>query len=256
MTLLPTLNRISKLATFLKSAREAETSTPGLVIVDENDFKDHQDEYRQLELELFPKDWKIHVSHAVGMGDKVREVWPLVKDSAWVNLINDDHYIVTKNWDVRLVKQLNGKNFVTCNDRWNAPARAAGATMISMPLLECLGWPIFPPQINHLGIDDVLERLGRATGVWRVDMSVVIEHQHVFKTGGTDETHKLTYGEGPWQNSPAHIDVVERMNSFMAQEFNPAVERIKKFANATNYFAKISKQDAAPNKAPVKELQV
>ena len=69
-------------------------------------------------------------------------------------------------------------------------------------------------------------------------MSVVVEHQHVFKTGGNDETHKLTYGEGPWQNSPAHQDVVARLNAFNQTELQPALEKIKKFSSVKNYFAR------------------
>lgn len=234
----------------MKSAVEAETSTPGIVIVDSQDYINNREAYVDLETTKFPKDWKIHVTEAVGMGDKIREVWGRVRDCAWVNILNDDHYIITKNWDTKLIKQLNGKNFVTCNDRYQAPARAAGATMFSMPLLEAVGWPIFPPQINHLAIDDVWEKLGRTTGVWRVDMQTVIEHRHIYKGAAMDDTHRLTYGEGPWQNSPAHVDVAQRMQIFLETEFPAAVERIKKFAGVQSYFARSEKP------IPVPEAQV
>ena len=242
MTLLPTLNRISKLTNFMKSAVEAKTSTPGMVIVDTDDYLLKQNDYLRLESELFPIDWKLRITKARGMGDKVREVWDSVRDHAWVNILNDDHYIVTPEWDLKLIKQLNGKNFITCNDGWNAPARAAGATIFSMPLLECVGWPIFPPQINHLGIDDCWERLGRTTGTWRVDMRVLIGHQHVFKGADNDETHKLTYGEGNWHGSPMQIDVQQRMDAFMQQEFQKAVDKIKAFSGVNNYFIKLNPQ--------------
>lgn len=244
MTLLPTLNRAAKLEKFMKSALTAKTSTPGMVIVDTDDYLQNQAEYLRLESELFPKDWKLQITKARGMGDKIREVWPLVRDKAWVALLNDDHYIVTPEWDVKTLKRLDGRNFVTTNDGWNAPARAAGLTMFSMPLLECVGWPIFPPQINHLGIDDVWERLGRATGTWRVAMEILVDHQHAFKNGSIDETHKLTYGAGPWINSPAHQDVAMRMEAFMQQEFQKAVEKIKAFSGVNNFFIKLNPQGA------------
>ena len=208
------------------------------MIVDKEDYLANQDAYLKLEAEIFPADWKLVISQARGMGDKVREQWGLVKDRAWCSLLNDDHLAVTPEWDIKLIKQLNGKNFVSCNDRWNAPARAAGCTMWSMALLECVGWPIFPRQINHLGIDDVWEQLGRTTGVWRVCMNTVVTHQHVFKGAELDETHKLTYGTGSWQGSPAQQDVQARMQTFMRDEFPGAVEKIKAFAGTYNYFVK------------------
>lgn len=243
MHLIPTLNRIQKLTDCLNSFKATGISTPGIVIVDREDMAQNIQGYDAIS-RILPDGWTIEVTHARGFGDKVREVWPQVRDKEWVSLMNDEHFAITPEWDKKLLRQLNGKNFLSCNDRWNAPARSAGCTMWSMPLLECVGWPIFPPQINHLGIDDVWEQLGRATGTWRVSMDIVIEHRHVFKGGELDETHKLTYGEGPWQNSPAHQDVVARLNLFMQQEFQPALEKIKKFSDVNSYFIKINPQGA------------
>jgi hypothetical protein len=251
--LLPTLNRIAKLKTFLASAIAAETTTPGLVIIDKSDYAANLTGYSELTM---PDGWELYISDSVGMGDKVREVWPKVRDGAWVSLLNDDHEIITPHWDTILIKQLNGKNFISCSDQWNAPARAAGATIWSMPLLEELGWPIFPPQINHLGVDDCFETLGRATGVWRVDMHVIVRHNHVYKGGVMDDTHKLTYGEGNWANSPAHIDVQQRFKAFMELEFPQAVEKIKKFSGVENYFVKSAKPKTPEEAAPQASGQV
>lgn len=247
MHLIPSLNRIKKLTECMDSFKATHISTPGIIIVDSDDLSQNVEAYDSVR-EHLPKGWSIRVTKARGFGDKVREIWPEVRDCEWVSLMNDEHYAITDEWDKKLIKQLTGKNFVSCNDRWNAPARSAGCTMWSMPLLEAVGWPIFPPQINHLGIDDVWEQLGRATGTWRVDMSVVIEHRHVFRGGEMDETHKLTYGEGPWNGSPAHQDVHARMQAFMAQEWPGAVERIKAFSGATNYFIKPNAQGAQLSK--------
>lgn len=243
MHLIPSLNRIKKLGECLDSFRATNVSTPGMILVDSDDMAANLEGYNSIR-EKLPRNWSIEITKARGMGDKVREIWPQVRDCEWVSLMNDEHYAITNEWDRQLIKQLTGKNFVSCNDRWNAPARAAGCTIWSMPLLECVGWPIFPPQINHLGIDDVWEALGRATGTWRVDMRVVVEHRHVFRGGEFDETHKLTYGEGPWNNSPAHQDVVARLQMFNQQEFGAAVEKIKQFANNYNYFIRLNPQGA------------
>ncbi len=237
MILLPTFNRIAKLKKFMQSARATETSTSGLVLIDREDYLEKQMDYLELESRHFPNGWKIKITDSRGMGAKVREVWPMVRDLAFVGILNDDHVCITKNWDTRLIKQLNGKNFVSCNDNWNAPARAAGATIWSMPILECVGWPIFPPQIEHLGIDDCWELLGRATGCWHVDMTVVIEHDHVLKGAENDETHKLIYGTVPWEKSPAAVDVNARLSLFIELEFKAAVSKINEFTKV-GYFEK------------------
>ncbi len=177
MILLPTLNRIAKLTVCVKSAVDAGTTVPALVLVDHDDYAANQAHYQKLENTAFPEGWRLCLTESRGMGAKVREVWPRVRALPFVGILNDDHKIITQNWDKRLIKQLNGKNFVSCQDNYTAPSRAAGATLWSMPLLECVNWPIFPPQIEHLGIDDCWELLGRATGCWRVDLSVVVEHQ-------------------------------------------------------------------------------
>lgn len=235
MILLPTYNRIEKLTAFMKSAIKAKTSTPGLVLIDREDYIANEKAYLKLEAEEFPYTFKIHVTESRGMGAKVREVWKRVRDCNFVGILNDDHIIITEEWDKKLTRRLNGKNFVSCNDRWCAPARAAGATFWSMPLLECVGWPIFPPQIEHLGIDDIWELIGRATGCWTVDMSIIIEHSHVLKGALNDETHKLTYGEGSWDNSPMQQDVAMRVQLFKELEFPQVLERVKAFIK-TDYF--------------------
>ncbi len=229
MLLVPTRRRLAKLRNFCDSAKKAKTSTPALLIVDKADYAENAEEYQAIEASA-PAKWKIAVTEAEGMGPKIREVWAAVEDCAWVAVLNDDHYIVTSEWDVRLLKQLNGHNFVTCGDRWNAPVRAAGATVFSMDLVKAWGFPLFPPEIDHLGIDDVWEMIGRNTGCWKIDMSVIIEHHHAYKNQDlVDETHKKIYGENQaWLGSPQHKDVVERVQKFIKETLPGAVERTKR----------------------------
>lgn len=233
MWLLPSLNRTKLLERFMKSAIETKTSTPGIVIIDKDDYLKNDEDYRTMESVLFPKNWKIHITDAVGMGPKVREVWDRVKDCDWVGILNDDHVCITPEWDVRLVKQLNGINFLTCDDNWNAPARAAGATVFSMPLMRAMGFPMFPPQVDHLGIDDVFESIGRATGCWDIDMAVTVEHKHAYRALKSmddfklvDDTHAKTYGRGPWGGSPQAQECEQRLKSFFEGEFKDVVNRV------------------------------
>lgn len=243
MILLPTLDRIKKLKTFMKSATDAKTSSPGMVLVDTNDYIKNEIEYRDMEAHHFPKGFKIHITEAKTMGGKCREIWPRVKDCDWVMIVNDDHFIVTPEWDKLLVGALNGKNFASSNDRWMSPMKAATATAWSMPLLNALGWPIYPPDLQHLFIDDAFEHLGRATGCWRICMNVIVEHHHVIKDPSiTDATHDKVYNQRSWDMDKAVFD------NFMKHDFAAAVERIKAL------------QDLVPNQStvptPIKPLEV
>ena len=168
-----------------------------------------------------PLSYSIVVTDAVKMGDKIREVWPQVKSKnpQWVNVLNDDHVIKTKHWDKILEKKLDGTNFVTCNDNWMSPRKAAGATMFSMELLDTVGWPIYPPGMQHLFIDDLWETIGYGTGCWQIDHSVTIEHNNQLKTPHLrDTTFFEVYGKGSdltknpmWQNDHAvYKNIVEK----------------------------------------------
>ena len=200
MTLLPTLNRTKLLERFLRSAIDFETSTPGMIIVDEIDWDKNKDKYENIEKTCLPQYWQFVKTKSIKMGDKIREVWPQVKstDASWVNILNDDHLIKTKFWDKKLVSKLDGTNFVTCNDGWMSPRKASGATMFSMPLLEAINVPIYLPGMLHLFIDDLWETIGRSTGCWDIDHSVLIEHHNQLKTPNErDQTFYAVYGKGP-----------------------------------------------------------
>ncbi len=224
MWLLPTLNRIKKLQTFLNSAIENETSTPGLILVDEKDLDAHVAEYSSLKM---PSNWDIFMTgDAITMGDKIRKVWPHLTNENWVGLLNDDHFIATKNWDQKLLKKLDGKNFIHANDNWRCPTIATTATVWSKPLLDCVDWPIYPPGLNHLYIDDLWTNLGKATGCWRPVMSVIVEHHHALKGEmEQDETFHKVYDDYFAGNS-RDTSVYEL---FMKHDFAPTVQKIKAF---------------------------
>ncbi len=230
MWLLPTLDRIEKLRHCLTTAKAAETTTPCLIMVDKNDWLKNEAGYLELK-DLFPNaDWDYRVTEAVSFGGKVRECWEEVKDCEWVGVLNDDFHFETKGWDNLLVAKLDGENFVSSNDRWNAPIRACTATVWSAGLLRAVGWPIFPPQIDHLHIDSIWEQLGRNTGCWRIAMNVVVEHRHVLKGAENDSTHRITYDEY-FRAQAAGVTPIEDQlfQQLMQTEFPQAVARIKAF---------------------------
>lgn len=234
MTLLPTLNRLKLLERFLDSAVACNTTSPGLVIVDGKDWEKNRLKYKALTM---PKGWEFFLSVGVKMGDKVREAWSSVmaSDAKWVNLLNDDHVIRTKNWDQILAARIDGTNFVTCQDGWMSPTKAAGATMFSVKLLETLGIPIYPPKMKHLFIDDFWETIGRGNGIWDIEHSVLIEHHNQLKTPTErDSTFYEVYGRNQdltqselWK----HDEQVYR--DYVRQEFLPIRDKIRKLRGMT-----------------------
>lgn len=195
ITLVPTLNRVKLLENFLKSVRDTETTTSGLILVDHNDFTANKEAYRNMNL---PREWTYQYTDAITMGDKIRETKDLWEKYDAINILNDDHEIKTKHWDKKLLKKVDGTNFVTCNDRWMSPRKAAGATVFSKKLLDAVGIPIYPPGMQHLFIDDLWEAIGRSTGCWDIDHSVVIEHHNQLKDpSARDSTFTKVYGSGP-----------------------------------------------------------
>lgn len=180
---------------------QAETTTPGRILIDQVDYKKNEAEYLNLPM---PDGWQLFgTGDNVSMGDKIRFALKWENDEkplSWVGVLNDDHYIITKGWDQRLVSQLDGTNFISTADRWTAPAKASGATIWSMGLLDAVGFSVYPDGMQHLFIDDLWETLGRATGCWKVDMHVVVEHRHALKDQTlVDETHQKVYSQKSWE---------------------------------------------------------
>lgn len=221
MWLQPTLNRVEKLRKFIESALAADTTTPGLILVDEEDWRANEAAYKSL-----PEipGWSFRITKAVSMGDKIREVFSEISQRNWVGILNDDHHIVTKNWDLKMLAKLDGRNFVSANDRWCAPRKATTATLFSMDLLKAVGWPIYPPGLRHLYIDDLWEILGKNTGCWRPVMSVIVEHHHVYAgKGEEDDTHRKVYGQKSWEEDTAVYQ------NFLNTELQATVEKIRAF---------------------------
>ncbi len=199
MWLLPSLRRPANLARFFAACNVTGTSTPGMVIVDRNDWNDHENHKGNLnayECLNEPPGWFIRIVDGVTQGDKIREVWDEVKDCAWIGLIGDDCIPETPNWDRLLVSELATAGIVSCNDGWQAPQRIANCWIIAGPLVRAVGY-IFPGDLDHLFVDDIWEALGSATGAWQCRMDVMVRHAHVMK-GETepDETHRAAYGAG------------------------------------------------------------
>lgn len=183
MWLLPSYQNPAGLRRFLNAAREMGTSTPGLVLLNEEDYRLHRETYDELKA-LMPPGWGYQVSSsATCLGDILREVWPQVRDLPWVGLVCDDQVPASSLWDVELLKSVQGWNVVSSNDGWQAPQRIHGAIVWSGPFLRAVGW-IFPPDLRHIFQDNIWEELGNEMGVWHRRMDVMVKHLHPAREPG------------------------------------------------------------------------
>lgn len=237
MWLLPTLDRIEKLTAFLKSYAAMECKTKGRVLIDEKDWEKNQGAYVGINNKLLPDGWAIEITKAVTMGGKIREYAPKAPDNTkFLGILNDDHVCASKNCLELLESKLDGKNFVSANDRRpQAFSFPVTATAWSVPLLKALGWPIYPPFLEHLYIDNLWHQLGIQTGCWRMVAGAVVLHDHILWNGKPqDETHKKVYGEefissGGAKRSEMYQRDEQNFKIFMQTEFHQAVAKIKEF---------------------------
>ncbi len=194
MWLLPSRRRIANLQRFFAAYNTTGGTTPGMVIVDHQDWADNNEAYLQIE-ETLPVNWHFAQTAGETQGDKLRELWPVLEGCAWLGLIGDDCVPETPGWDQLLVHELDCWNLVSCNDGWQAPKRLGNCWIMSGPLVRAVGY-IFPPGMHHLYVDNVWETIGNEAKCWSCRMDVMVRHLHVLKgEAEADETHDKVYGE-------------------------------------------------------------
>lgn len=206
--LLPTLNRVSLVKEFIDSFKEAEGTTPGLLLVDKADYALNEEAYQSL---ILPPGWGIMKTDAVSMGDKVREVWDFYKDLDWVGILNDDHRPRTKRFDQCILAQLKPHGIIGTNDGptpdkpWMAPGRLAGGIVFGGDVIRSLAY-FFPPGIKHLYSDNAWELLGSRAQCVQILMDVCVEHDHAYKNQKEDDTFKKVNSKESWESDKLAFD--------------------------------------------------
>lgn len=193
--LLPSRRRIQKLKIFFECSIYYGMTTPGVVLVQNDELLELKDQYNEI---LLPANWSILPTLSDGMGDKYREVWPAVKNMDWVGIGCDDLRPQTMNWDKTLLSHVTGKNIVSCNDGQQGNLRMSGITIFSGEVLRAMGY-IYPPNFWHTYVDNVWEDIGKMAKCWTYVDDVLIKHDHPFvnqqidPSKADDTTHK-SYG--------------------------------------------------------------
>ena len=222
--LLPSRGRPHALAKFMTAAIKHGVSTPGWVLI-------HESERELYEPVPLAPGWKLKVTQTHGMGDKFREIWPMVRNVDWLGWVVDDVVPMTDNWDTTLIGGLNGANVISCNDGARAPWRMC-CPVFSGDLLRAVGY-IYAPGFHHTYMDDAWEQIGVATGCWWVCMDVTLKHEDAFQTGREDATHKLSYGRNAEDQATYHAWRQNGMDAAVIAVFDlmkPVNEKIKEVA--------------------------
>lgn len=188
---LPTRRRTGRLAQFFHSAIETGISTPGVVLVQEDEYAELFEHYEAITL---PAGWDYRLTKADGMGDKLREAFADISQHDWFGWLVDDLICETPEWDKKLLAGLNGKNFVSADDGGQNPRRMC-VPVFSKAVIQATGY-IYPPGFWHTYVDDVWETLGRDAQCWQIAPEIILKHDHPFKGGeivGMDETGRISY---------------------------------------------------------------
>lgn len=169
--ILPSRERTTNLKRLFRSFREFGISTPGLVLVNEDELIRDKAKYDSLDL---PKDWSVRGVRASCFYDAWRAVFDEIKSLSWVGLLQDDLVAASPGWDEKLISALNGWNVVSADDG-RGTNRMHGAIAWSGELVRALGW-LYPPGFRHLYGDDVWETVSRETGVWSLRHDSITRH--------------------------------------------------------------------------------
>lgn len=230
---LPTRNRPENLKRFLKAAKEIGTSTPGLILVNQDEWEARKADYDALQIYLLPN-WRFLPVQAESYGGSIRAVWDRVRDLRWVGLVSDDLVPCTPGWDVKLVSYIQGWNVVSSNDGWQAQTgdiqkdRVHGAICFSGDLLRAIGW-MFPPGLKHIFHDDMIEALGRETACWQVKPDILVKHLHEALQGIRGPT--MDPNSDLWKHDEALF------RKWLEDERPQTVERIKQLMLSKNVVA-------------------
>ena len=191
-------------------------STPGFVLVNDKEYAEEHDAYDTL---VLPAGWTIEVVSGETFPDKNR--WAMSQfmtpETEWLGWLSDDVVAETPNFDTAMLAHLSGYNFVTVNDKLNAPQMMGACVIFSADLIRTVGY-IDPEGFQHFFVDNVWQVLGTDLGIWQCDMTITVRHVHASKTGHKDATNRKadTFFEADH----------ERFQSWMEHERGPVQQRV------------------------------
>lgn len=189
--LMPTHGRAAtNLPRFFAKAKETGMTTPGFLIVENDDYRADNEAYDALDM---PDNWSVYLVDAGCCAAATEQAYIALCDTAsWVGWLADDLEPETQGWDVKVVEALTGWNCVSTNDGMYGIEKFNGATAWSGDLLRAVGY-IYPAGLTHFYFDTAWEELGLMMNIWTRLPDVMVRHAHTTKTGRVDETTIRTH---------------------------------------------------------------
>jgi len=215
--IMPTRGRVlSNVVQFFHAAADTGMTTPGALIVDEDDYAANSEAYDAL---ILPDNWSVHVVKggccAKATEEAIKDL--LTTDMQWFGWLADDLHPETPNWDTRVIAHLNGWNVASTDDGMHRGKKFNGATVWSADVLMAIGY-MYPEGFHHFYIDNVVEELHKLTGFWVCDLSIMVRHNHASQTGLADATTDHTFQR--WSADE------QAFNNWKAKEMIPAADRV------------------------------
>jgi hypothetical protein len=127
-------------------------------------------------------------------------IWRMYPNYKYYTIINDDHFLVTPQWDKRLAEivETKGQGWgMACADdhltNWKEYQHPSGFVM-SGNIPKTLGYLIYP-TFQHIGIDNFYQMVLQGIDRLFYTKDIVIEHRHWINGKRLlDENYKFVYG--------------------------------------------------------------
>lgn len=149
------------------------------------------------------------------------------KEYPYMQIINDDHFIETSNFDSKLIdvieKQGGGWGIACPIDKltdWNK-FKHPSAEIISSNIVKTLGYYIYP-KLQHIGTDGYLGSIGEGVDrLFRVE-DVVIRHDHwIVGRAYLDDNYRYVYNKDTFNYG------MTKLAEYKKTQLNKDIEKLK-----------------------------
>lgn len=163
-------------------------TTPGILVVNGFATEAVRDKYLAIPL---PANWKRVVFTANrGCNAPLNWVFKNYKHEPFYGAIDDDEWIETEGWDLKLIEAAGRWKIANANDGVNSQTRIQSFVCIGGDLVRCTGWHTLPGLFHWYG-ETVWEILDARCHlrVWCPEIKA--EHRHwMNKKAEVDETYR------------------------------------------------------------------
>lgn len=170
MWILPSRWRVNNCKRFFAQWERVKSSTPGVLVVDEDD---NVEGYKTVKL---PENWSLVVYPRLSMVEKSNRAFWENPGKEWYGFIDDDAFPLTDEWDKKLVEAAGAYGLAHC---WNGIGneRLASQFVIGKKFAEELNY-ILMPGLSRLYGDDIITAEADKRGIRKYLPEVKLEQRH------------------------------------------------------------------------------